>query len=278
LWREYRWYVAGALLVILAQSALILGLVLERRAHVRAEGEVRHRRAELAQASRLALVGELTASIAHEINQPLGAILANAGAAEAILRRDPAASAELREILADIRRADLRAGEIIRRVRTLVTSRQAEREPVDVNTMVSEVLAFLQGEAKRRGVAVDAVLAPGLPALHADRVQLQQAVVNLCVNAMEAMADRAAGERRLTVRTAVAGNGVEIAVGDTGPGIHSEHLKRVFDSFFTTKAQGTGLGLAITRSIVEAHDGRVSAENRAEGGALFRMTLPAPAA
>jgi signal transduction histidine kinase len=275
LWREYRWYMLGALFVILAQSALILGLVVQRRARVKAEGEVRHRRAELAQASRLALAGELTASIAHEINQPLGAILANAGAAEALLRRDPAASEELRAILADIRRADLRASEIIRRVRALVTSRQAEREPVDVNPMVSEVLAFLQAEAKRRGIVVDSALASGLPALHADRVQLQQAVVNLCVNAMEAMTDCAPGERRLAVRTAAAGNGVEIAVSDTGPGIRAEHLKQVFESFFTTKAQGTGLGLAITRSIVEAHDGCVSAENRAEGGALFRMILPA---
>jgi signal transduction histidine kinase len=274
-WREYRWHALGVLLVILAQFALILGLVLQRRARVKAEGEVRDRRSELAQASRLALAGELTASIAHEINQPLGAILANAGAAEALLRRDPAASHELREILADIRRADLRASEVIRRVRALVTSRQAEREPVDVNTMVSEVLTFLQGEARRRGVVVDTALASGLPALRADRVQLQQAVVNLCVNAMEAMVDRAPGDRRLGVRTAAAGNGVEIAVSDTGPGISAEHLKRVFDSFFTTKANGTGLGLAITRSIIEAHDGSVSAENHAEGGALFRMTLPA---
>jgi signal transduction histidine kinase len=163
-------------------------------------------------------------------------------------------------------------------VRALVTSRQAEREPVDVNTMVSEVLAFMQGEARRRGVVVDASLASGLPALRADRVQLQQAVVNLCVNAMEAMAERPSGERRLGVRTGSGHGGrVEIAVSDTGPGIPAEHLKQVFDSFFTTKASGTGLGLAITRSIIEAHDGRVSAENRAEGGALFRMTLPAGA-
>jgi signal transduction histidine kinase len=278
LWREYRWYVLGALFVILAQAALILGLVLQRRARVKAEGEVRHRRAELAQASRLALAGELTASIAHEINQPLGAILANAGAAEALLRRDPAASEELRAILADIRRADLRASDIIRRVRALVTSRQAEREPVDVNTMVSEVLTFLQGEARRRGVEVDTALTSGLPALYADRVQLQQAVVNLCVNAMEAMGERPSGKRRLGVSTAAGERGgVEIAVSDTGPGIPAEHLKQVFDSFFTTKANGTGLGLAITRSIIEAHEGRISAVNRAEGGALFRMTLPAAA-
>ena len=276
LWREYRWYVLGALLVILAQAALIVGLVLQRRGRVKAEGEVRHQRIELAQASRLALAGELTASIAHEINQPLGAILANAGAAEALLRRDPAAADELREILADIRRADLRASEIIRRVRALVTVRQAEREPVHVNTLIREILAFLRGEAERRGVVVSTELASGLSALLVDRVQVQQAIVNLCINGMEAMADCTAGKRRLGVRTALLGDGgVEISVCDSGPGIPREHLPQLFDSFFTTKTHGTGLGLSITRSIVEAHDGTVSAENRNEGGALFRMTLPA---
>jgi signal transduction histidine kinase len=278
LWREYRWHVLAALVVILAQAGLIVGLVWQRRGRVKAEGEVRHGRAELAQASRLALAGELIASIAHEINQPLGAILANAGAAEAILRRDPAASDELREILADIRKADLRASEVIRRVRALVTVRQSEREPVHVNTMIRGVLAFLRGESERRGVVVDTELASGLSALLVDRVQVQQAVVNLCINGMEAMADCTAGNRRLGVRTApLDDGGVEISVSDSGPGIPREHLPQVFDSFFTTKAHGTGLGLSITRSIVEVHDGTVSAENRDEGGALFRMTLPVSA-
>jgi signal transduction histidine kinase len=275
LWREYRWYALGALLVILAQAALIAGLVLQRRGRMRAEGEVRHRRAELAQASRLALAGELTASIAHEINQPLGAILANAGAAEALLRRDPSANAELREIIADIRKADVRASEVIRRVRALVSSREAEREPVEANAMIREVLALMRGESGRRGVAVEPDLSAGLPTLHADRVQLQQAVLNLCLNAMEAMAECPASRRRLGVRSAAADGGVEIAVSDTGPGIRPEHLPQVFDSFFTTKPQGTGLGLAITRSIVEAHRGRLSAENRPGGGACFRIMLPA---
>ena len=277
LWRDYRWHVLAAMIVILMQSALILGLVLQRRGRVKAEGEVRDRRAELAQASRLALAGELTASIAHEINQPLGAILANAGAAEALLRRDPSASSELREILADIRKADLRASEIIRRVRSLITTRQAEREPVEVNAMVSDILTFLRGDAQRRGVVIDIELTPGLPTLLVDRVQMQQAVVNLCVNAMEAMSDCAA-EKRLGVRTAATADGdVEITVSDSGPGVPPEYLARMFDSFFTTKAHGMGLGLAIARSIVEAHEGTMSAENRKEGGALFRIVLPARA-
>jgi hypothetical protein len=195
LWREYRWHAMGALAIILVQSALIAALVWQRRARTRAETEAQRRRTELAQGGRLALAGELTASIAHEINQPLGSILVNAGAAEALLQRDPFASAELRAIVADIRSADLRATEIIRRVRSLVTIRQAEREPVDADAMVREVLAVLNGEAARRGIAVETALEPGLPPLFVDRVQAQQGLVNLCINAMEAMADtpRASG-------------------------------------------------------------------------------------
>jgi signal transduction histidine kinase len=274
LWREYRWWVVGALLVMLVQAALIVGLVMQRRGRRVAEAEARKRRAELGQASRLALAGELTASIAHEINQPLGAILANAGAAEALLRRDPGANAELREILADIRKSDLRASEIIHRVRALVTTRQAEHERVDANVLVDDVLAFLRGEARRRGVAVETALAPGLPMLVADRVQLQQALVNLCVNAMEAMDGCEPNRRKLEVRTVAVDRGVEIAVRDSGPGIANAQLPQLFDSFFTTKQNGTGLGLSITRSIVEAHGGRIVADNRAEGGASFRITLP----
>jgi signal transduction histidine kinase len=274
LWREYRWWVVGALLVMLVQAALIIGLVMQRRGRRVAEAEARKRRAELGQASRLALAGELTASIAHEINQPLGAILANAGAAEALLRRDPGANAELREILADIRKSDLRASEIIHRVRALVTTRQAEHERVDANVLVDDVLAFLRGEARRRGVAVETALAPGLPMLVADRVQLQQALVNLCVNAMEAMDGCEPNRRKLEVRTVAVDRGVEIAVRDSGPGIANAQLPQLFDSFFTTKQNGTGLGLSITRSIVEAHGGRIVADNRAEGGASFRITLP----
>jgi signal transduction histidine kinase len=276
IWREYRWYVVGAVLALLAQSALILGLLFQRRARHRAEEEARQRRAELSQASRLALAGELTASIAHEINQPLGTILANAGAAEALLRRGNASGDELGSIIADIKKADLRASEVICRVRALVTSRQSERKPEDLNGIVSEVLAFLRGEAERRGVVIDMAFDPELPKLEIDRVQLQQAIANLCVNAMDAMTQTARGRKRLGVRTADRGDGtIEIVVTDTGPGISTEQLPRLFESFFTTKAEGMGLGLSIARSIVEAHDGTLSAENLDAGGALFRILLPA---
>jgi signal transduction histidine kinase len=278
LWREYRWHVLGAMLVIVAQALLIAALVLQRRRRVRAEGKVRDQRVELAQASRLAMAGELTASIAHEINQPLGAILANAGAAETMLRRGGADPEELRAILSDIRSDDMRASDIIQRVRSLISSRDAEHAPLDANTVVREVMAFLKGEAARRGVVMEAYLSQGLPQLRADRVQLQQAVVNLCVNAMEAMAEAPPGARHLELRTGVKDGEVEISVSDRGPGMSQEQIGRVFDTFFTTKPNGTGLGLSITRTIAEAHSGRVAAENRPEGGARFRIILPPGAA
>jgi C4-dicarboxylate-specific signal transduction histidine kinase len=229
---------------------------------------------KLAHASRLAVMGELTASIAHEINQPLGAILANADAAELLLEAGHQRLDEVRRILADIRKDDLRASEVVRRIRELVRSQQFERQPLDLNEVIADVLQLLGADAARRGVALEAALAPGLPVVRGDRVHLQQVLLNLLLNGMEAMADTPNPRRRLTVRTEVNGGGVEVAVTDNGCGIPAATLSRLFESFFTTKADGLGLGLSIARSIVEAHGGRIWAENRPEGGATFRFTMP----
>jgi signal transduction histidine kinase len=277
-WQQYGWWALATLIIIAAQFTLIAGLAFERRARMKAEKEVRHRRTELAQAARLALAGELTASIAHEINQPLGAILANAGAADTLLERSPGNREEVRAILGDIQKADIRASEIIRRVKALVTARETERDSVDPNAMVVEALGFLENDARRRSVSIETMFAAGLPFITADRVQLQQAIVNLCMNAMEAMTGCIPERRRLMVYTRRSPTGgVEIVIGDNGVGISPGHLPQLFDAFFTTKAHGTGLGLSITRSIVVAHHGTITAENRLEGGALFRITLPAAA-
>jgi C4-dicarboxylate-specific signal transduction histidine kinase len=271
------------LLALALQSALIATLIVQRRRRQEAEIEAGHRRAELVHASRLALAGELAASIAHEINQPLGAILANTGAADAWLRRIPPDLDEIRLINADIHRESLRAGEIIRRVRALVTKGDVERQATDINTLIVDTLTLLRTEALQREVTLESVLGTDLSPLHVDRVQLQQALLNLCVNAMDAMSDIEASHRRLVVRTEKRDGGMEIAVSDQGPGIQPDQLPRLFDSFFTTKAQGMGLGLSITRSIVEAHGGTLSGENNADGGATFRIFLhdeavtPAPA-
>ncbi len=234
---------------------------------------------KLAHASRLAVMGELTASIAHEINQPLGAILSNADAAELLLEAGPGRLEEVRRILADIRKDDLRASQVIRRMRELLGKRPLERQPLDLNDVAAGVLQLLGADAARRGVALEIELAPGLPAVHGDRVHLQQVLLNLLLNGMEAMADTPASRRRLAVRTAPDDTGVGVAVTDSGPGIPRERLPRLFDSFFTTKQDGMGLGLSIARSIVEAHGGRIWAQNRPDGGATFRFTVPAgPAA
>jgi PAS domain S-box-containing protein len=228
----------------------------------------------LAHASRLAVMGELSAAIAHEINQPLAAILANADAADLLLEAGAGRLYEVRRILADIRRDDLRASEVIQRMRELLRKRPLDRQPLDVNAVTAGVLQLLAPEAVRRGVAVETDLAPGLPAVHGDRGQLQQVLLNLLMNGLEAMVDTPVAGRRLAVRSAPNDGMVEVAVMDAGHGLDRSQRSRLFESFFTTKKEGMGLGLSLTRSIVEAHGGRIWAEDRPGGGATFRFTLP----
>jgi signal transduction histidine kinase len=231
-------------------------------------------RQQLAHASRLALLGELTASIAHEINQPLGAILSNADAAELLLEASPPALGEVRQILTDIRRDDLRASEVIRHLRTLLRKREIEVQPMNLNEVIAEVIDLVRGEARRRDIALVADLAADLPSVRGDRVHLQQVFLNLLLNGMEAMAETPRN-RALTVRTSWKETGfVESAVFDAGSGIAPNQLARLFEPFFSTKREGMGLGLSIARSLVEAHGGRIWAENNAGGGAAFRFTLP----
>jgi PAS domain S-box-containing protein len=227
---------------------------------------------ELAHASRLAVAGELTASIAHEINQPLGAILSNIDAAEMLLSSFPESLDEVCQILDEIRRDDLRASEVIRRLRTLLCKREMEIQSVDLNLVVSEVVWLTRVESDHRGVELTTELAGDLPAVRGDKVHLQQVFLNLFLNALEAMADTRE-RKQLTVRTVCNGDAV-IEVRDTGPGISPEQLPRIFDPFFSTKKDGMGIGLSITRSLVESHGGRIWAENNPGGGASFRFTLP----
>jgi signal transduction histidine kinase len=234
-------------------------------------------RRELTHASRLAVLGELTASIAHEINQPLGAFLSNADAAELLLDSSHAPLDEVRQILDDIRKDDLRASEVIRRLRALSQKRAIEVQPVDLNEAISEVFKLLRAESGRRGVVVEAELAAGLPIVRGDKVQLQQVLLNLFLNGMEAMTD-VAGAKKLTVRSGLDGNCcVEIAVSDVGHGVAPDRLPRLFDPFFSTKREGMGLGLSIARSLVEAHGGRICADSNPNTGATFRFTVPAEA-
>jgi len=239
------------------------------------ELEVARQRDELAHASRLTMVGELSASIAHEINQPLGAILSNAETAEILLESKQPHLEEVLRILADIRKDDLRASEVIRHMRELLRKRELELKPIDLNAAASDVLRFVAGETHRQGVKIEKQFADNLPVVRADVIHLQQVLLNLILNGMEAMSGSSESNRRLTMRTAYDGKAnIEVAVEDSGPGIPPERLPRLFDSFFTTKTHGMGLGLSIVRSIVEAHGGRIWAENNSSGGACFRFTLP----
>ena len=230
---------------------------------------------DLIHASRVAALGELTASIAHEVNQPLGAILSNAEAAELLLESESPPLDELRKILADIRNDDVRAGEIIHHIRLLMRKRAMKRGSLDVNELSAEVVRLMETEVQRRNVSLNTEFTAAPATIVGDRVHLQQVLMNLILNGMEAMADMPAAERRLYVRTASNGQRrVEISVTDSGRGIPPEKLPRLFDSFFTTKENGMGLGLAIARSIIDAHQGRIFAENNSDRGATFRFDFP----
>ncbi len=241
-----------------------------------AERELAAARLDLFHAARLTLVGQLMASIVHEIQQPLTAILADADAGRRILRgRESGAElAELREALDEIHDQSRAAATIVDRLRTLVRKRPLERRALDLNGLVSDMLHLVHADAVRRGVTLRAELAPSLPAIAADRVSLQQVILNLIVNAMDATDENEQEERAVVVRTRQVAGVVELAVSDTGPGISADHSAKLFDAFFTTKAEGVGLGLAIARSIAESHGGQIRAETHVGRGATFRLTLP----
>jgi signal transduction histidine kinase len=269
---EVRWYRLLVQALDRAEGGVFIAAV-DVTARKVAELDSRQALREISHAARVTTMGELAASLAHEINQPLAAILTNAQASTKLLSRPVPDVEDVKDALVDIARDARRAGDVIGRLRTMLKKGDAVREPVDLNALVTEVLALVGPEALHRRVTIEATLSDRLPSLRADAVQLQQVVVNLVVNALDALA--AGGNvRRVRVITAPAGDGVELVVEDDGPGIPPDLLPRVFDPFVTTKASGLGMGLAIIRSIVEAHGGTISAENLERGGAVFRCCLP----
>jgi C4-dicarboxylate-specific signal transduction histidine kinase len=241
----------------------------------RAKREARDRSREVTHLTRVASLGELSGALAHELNQPLTAILSNAQAAQRILAKKVIDLPEVREILNDIVVDDNRASEVIRRLRVLFKKGEAQLQPTDVNEVTMEVLGLAHSELVTHQVTGSYQLTPGLPPVQADRVQLQQVLLNLVVNACEAMGGTDPTARTLGVSTILRNNGiVNIEVTDRGSGVPRDAMDRLFEPFYTTKENGLGLGLSISRSIVASHGGRLWARNNADRGATFVVELP----
>jgi signal transduction histidine kinase len=273
LWQAYRVQIVLIAAVILLQGVLISALLWQRRRRYRAESDARQRMAELAHVNRYATAGELTATITHEINQPLGSILINTESAESMLRSASPDLNELKEILADIRRDDERATDVIRRLRSLLKKTPFEARTIDLNTTVKEAVDLLAPVMKQRNIEMQTRWSPGPLLVTADPIQIQQVVINLIRNSSDAIWESAAAERVIDISTSKRGRSAELLVADTGGGIPADSLGKLFGPFFSTKKEGMGMGLSIGRTIVEAHDGTISAEN-VNSGATFRVKLP----
>lgn len=240
------------------------------------EFEVLQQRNQLAHLTRVNLLGELSGSLAHELNQPLTAILSNAQAAQRYLAQPAPDLGEIREILKDIVAEDQRAGEVIRRLRLLLRKGEVQFQPLSLNDVVLEVLRLARSDLVSHEVTAHTVLAAELPFIHGDSVQLQQVLLNLVVNACDSMNGQPPDERQLTIGTRLSpdGGAVELSVADQGAGVSPDQLERLFEPFFTTKSHGMGLGLSVCRTIVTAHHGRIWAVNNAGPGATFCFTVP----
>jgi two-component system sensor kinase FixL len=218
-------------------------------------------------------MGEVAASVAHELNQPLTAVLSNAQALKRMVGANGRDGDAMREALDDIIEQDKRAGEVIRRMHKMLKKERFEWAPLDVNLVAEDVTRLMTHEAGLRGVSLDLNLLPGAPPVRGDRVQLQQVLMNLVLNAIQATS-RAGGRGRVVVSTDMEDMALRVSVRDSGPGIGDEAEGRVFEPFFTTKTDGLGMGLSISRSIVELHGGHITACNQPAGGAEFSLTLP----
>ena len=274
IWDRYSWQIASIVAVLLIQAGFISVLLKEHRRRRFAEVQSRQRMTELAHVNRFATAGELTASIAHEINQPLGSILTNAETAEEILKSSSPDIAELREIVSDILYDDRRATEVIQRMRSLLKKAPFEPKQFDLNEVVQETIRFFSALAIGRKFELVSVITPDALPIFGDRIQLQQVILNLVMNGVEAMRDTPSENRIISIRTTRVENFAELSVSDHGPGIPRDKLNEVFEPFFTSKAEGMGMGLSIARTIIEAHHGAISARNPVHGGAAFRIKLP----
>ena len=285
LWEQYRWWIVVVIAAGITESLLIFILLYQRRraketedARKRAEMEAIRMREEIAHLNRVASLGELGASLAHELNQPLAGILTNAQAATRFLSQQPPNLEEVGAALEDIRADDTRAGEIIRKMREMVRKGHSQSVPIELNLLTQEVMGLLRSDAQIRGIALLLELTPENPVVHVDPIQFQQVVMNLVRNGMEAISTsgKPRENRQVIVRTVVdADDAAGVSVEDSGPGLSPEVLRRIFEPFFSTKDHGLGMGLSISRSIVESHGGRIFPGNSQTGtGAVFHVRFP----
>lgn len=257
------------------EALRLRGISMDITARRQFENELQKHRSALGHTQRVFALGQLSAALAHELNQPLGAILRNAEAGELFLRQDPPDLRELREIFVDIQRDDHRAAAVIDRMRALLRHRELRFEVIALSELIGQVAALLESEMQARLTALRITIPSTLPEVRGDRVQLQQVLVNLLLNGLDALDARSDGVRQIEIGAAQAEGGlVELSVKDTGTGIEPDRLTDLFEPFVTTKSEGTGIGLAISQTIVEVHGGRIWAENNPDGGACIRFTLP----
>lgn len=258
-----------------ADTLYVLATIVDISERLRIEQEAAEQRDELAHLSRVALLGEISGSFAHELNQPLTAILSNAQAALRFLGRESPDLGEVRESLVRIVENDKRASEVIRRLRAMLRKEHINHQELEINEVVQDVLHLIDSDVAKRDVTVILELASDLPTIRGDRIQLQQVLLNLVINACDAMDETEAAGRTLTVRTQCApGPAIEVSVSDTGRGIPPENLERIFTPFVTSKTEGMGIGLAVCRTIISAHGGNLRATNNPSRGATLHFVLP----
>jgi two-component system, LuxR family, sensor kinase FixL len=240
-----------------------------------AELEARKLREELAHVTRVSTLGELTSALAHEISQPLAAILSNAQAAQRFLSRDKPDMLEIADILGDIIRDDIRAAEVIRKIRSLLKKEEICYESLSLNDVIEEILSVVCNDSALAGVSIVTELDPALPSIWGDRIQLQQVILNLILNAAEAMKEERPDVHRLILRTSKHDDGfAKVSIRDLGPGIKEDNVSRLFDPFYTTKGEGMGMGLAISKEIIKSHQSAIWVENNPDKGAVFPFTVP----
>ena len=274
LWEEHKLTVLGSIGALVLQSLLIVGLLSQRRARQRAESDSRRNLALAADASRRQTMSALTTSMAHELGQPLSSMIHNAEALQAMVDADRATPDMTTEILTDIRTQGVQAAQIIERHRTMLRSHQLDRKPIDLHAVVHESWALVAHDVKARQIEAVVNLSSQPCVINGDPVLLQQVLVNLMMNAIDAMATTPPARRYLTITTAVRAADVQLSVRDSGTGLPPEIDGTLFTPFVTTKPNGLGVGLTIVRTIVDAHGGAIDAHNNPEGGATFTVTLP----